>query len=164
MKRLAAIPLTIVMILTFIPTMVGADQSAVQTAIEKINAIGTVNTYSRVAIEQARSAYNGLTDEEKAWVTNLSVSEVLEETASVYPRSPKFFWGEHFLFLLVDETAITPFGVYGDSFFILLAEQCQKNLRFFKIALQLAKKSIFKIGKVLEKQNYLWYVYCENNG
>ena len=49
-----------------------ADQIAADIAIRAIDAIGTVNTYSRLAIADARSAYNALTDAQKALVTNLS--------------------------------------------------------------------------------------------
>ncbi len=49
-----------------------ADQIAADAAIRAIDAIGTVNTYSRLAIADARSAYNALTDAQKALVTNAS--------------------------------------------------------------------------------------------
>ncbi len=49
-----------------------ADRLAAQVAIDKINAIGTVNTYSRVAIAEARTAYEGLSQDQKALVTNHS--------------------------------------------------------------------------------------------
>ncbi|MBR4282979.1 MAG: hypothetical protein IKT35_04615, partial [Clostridia bacterium] len=56
------------------------DQIAAQNAIDKINAIGTVNTYSRLAIADARSAYNALTDAQKNLVTNLDKLTAAETT------------------------------------------------------------------------------------
>ena len=47
-----------------------ADKAAADAVSEKINAIGTVTLESKAAIEAARSAYDALTDAQKALVTN----------------------------------------------------------------------------------------------
>jgi hypothetical protein len=47
-----------------------ANKTAADAVSEKINAIGTVTLESKAAIEAARSAYDALTDAQKALVTN----------------------------------------------------------------------------------------------
>ena len=47
-----------------------ADQAAANPVIEQINAIGTVTLDSKTAIEAARTAYDALTADQKALVTN----------------------------------------------------------------------------------------------
>ena len=47
-----------------------ADQTAANPVIEQINAIGTVTLDSKTAIEAARTAYDALTADQKALVTN----------------------------------------------------------------------------------------------
>ena len=47
-----------------------ADQAAANAVVEKIAAIGTVTLESKTAIEAARAAYDALTDDQKALVTN----------------------------------------------------------------------------------------------
>ncbi len=66
-----------------------ADQAAADAVIEKIDAIGTVTLDSKAAIEAARTAYDALTEEQKALVTNyktLTAAEAalkaLEEAAA----------------------------------------------------------------------------------
>ena len=50
-----------------------ADKAAAEAVVAQINAIGTVERSSKAAIEAARSAYEALTQEQKALVTNYSV-------------------------------------------------------------------------------------------
>ena len=52
---------------------------AVEAVIEKIQAIGTVTLESKAAIDEARNAYDALTDAQKELVTNLNVLERAEE-------------------------------------------------------------------------------------
>lgn len=52
---------------------------AVEAVIEKIGAIGTVTLESKAAIEEARRAYESLTEDQKKQVTNLDVLEKAEE-------------------------------------------------------------------------------------
>ncbi|MBO6305979.1 MAG: InlB B-repeat-containing protein, partial [Paludibacteraceae bacterium] len=50
-----------------------ADHAAADAVIDKINAIGTpITATSQTAIEEARAAYNALTDTQKGYVTNYS--------------------------------------------------------------------------------------------
>lgn len=51
---------------------------AVEAVIEKIGAIGTVTLESKAAIEEARRAYEGLTEDQKKLVTNLGLLEAAE--------------------------------------------------------------------------------------
>ncbi len=56
-----------------------ADQLMAQSVIDKIHAIGNVNTYSRIAITDARKSYDGLSDVQKALVTNLNLLTAAEK-------------------------------------------------------------------------------------
>ena len=58
------------------------NQKAADAVIEKINTIGTVTLDSKNAIEAARAAYNALTAEQKALVTNYNVLTAAEKTLS----------------------------------------------------------------------------------
>lgn len=66
-----------------------ADQTAAKAVEKKINAIGEVTLESKEAIEDARAAYNALTEAQKALVTNLNTlieaekkyEKLLEENA-----------------------------------------------------------------------------------
>lgn len=55
-----------------------ADEKAAAAVIEKIGAIGTVTLESKAAIEEARRAYEGLTEDQKKLVTNLGLLEAAE--------------------------------------------------------------------------------------
>lgn len=55
------------------------DQAAAQPVIEKINAIGEVTLDSQNAIQEAREAYESLTEAQKALVTNADVLEKAEK-------------------------------------------------------------------------------------
>ncbi len=55
-----------------------ANQAAADAVIEKINAIGTVTLESEEAIEAARTAYNALSDVQKALVANLETLTAAE--------------------------------------------------------------------------------------
>lgn len=55
------------------------DQAAADTVFEMIAAIGTVTKDSQAAIEAARSAYNALTDDQKALVTNYEALATAEK-------------------------------------------------------------------------------------
>ncbi len=55
-----------------------ADQAAADAVKAKIDAIGTVTPDSGAAIADARAAYDGLTDAQKALVTNYSVLTAAE--------------------------------------------------------------------------------------
>lgn len=57
-----------------------ADKAAADKVIEKISAIGTVTLESENAITVARTAYNALTDAQKALVTNYSALTTAEAT------------------------------------------------------------------------------------
>ena len=57
-----------------------ADQAAADAVKAKIDAIGTVTPDSGAAIADARAAYDGLTDAQKALVTNYSVLTAAEGT------------------------------------------------------------------------------------
>ena len=59
-----------------------ADQAAADAVIEKIDAIGTVSKDSKAAIKAARAAYDALTADQKALVTNYSTLTAAEETLS----------------------------------------------------------------------------------
>ena len=50
--------------------------------MEKIDAIGTVSKDSKAAIKAARAAYDALTADQKALVTNYSTLTAAEETLS----------------------------------------------------------------------------------
>ena len=56
------------------------NQAAADAVAEKINAIGTVTLASKNAIKAAQEAYNGLSDEQKALVSNYAVLTAAEET------------------------------------------------------------------------------------
>ncbi|MCD7859937.1 MAG: PQQ-binding-like beta-propeller repeat protein, partial [Firmicutes bacterium] len=56
-----------------------ANQAAADSVISLIDAIGTVTLDSEEAIEAARAAYDGLTEEQKALVTNLDTLTAAEE-------------------------------------------------------------------------------------
>ena len=56
------------------------EEHAVEWAIQLIDRVGVVSLDSKAAIEAARTAYNGLNDEQKALVTNLDVLEIAEKT------------------------------------------------------------------------------------
>lgn len=58
------------------------NQKAADAVIEKINTIGTVTLDSKNAIEAARAAYDALTAEQKALVTNYNVLTAAEKTLS----------------------------------------------------------------------------------
>ena len=58
-----------------------ADQKAAQAVMDKINAIGEVSLNSGKSIQEARKAYEALTQDQKALVTNLNV---LEEAENAY--------------------------------------------------------------------------------
>ena len=55
-----------------------ADRNAAKSVMEKIEAIGEVTLESKAAIEEARNAYDALTDAQKELVTNLSLLEAAE--------------------------------------------------------------------------------------
>ena len=59
-----------------------ADKAAADAVSEKIAAIGTVTLNSKNAIEDARSAYNALTTDQKALVANYNVLTAAEKTLS----------------------------------------------------------------------------------
>ena len=66
-----------------------ADQAAADAVIAKINAIGTVTLDSKAAIEAARAAYDALTADQKALVSNYNVLTAAEEALSaLLPHSP----------------------------------------------------------------------------
>ena len=52
------------------------NEKAAHVVVDKINAIGTVTAESLSLIKDAENAYNALTTEQKAYVTNLNVLEV----------------------------------------------------------------------------------------
>lgn len=64
-----------------------ADQDAADAAIAKINAIGTVTLKSKKAIDEARKAYDGLTDAQKALVP-ASVVKTLTDAETAYSNLP----------------------------------------------------------------------------
>ena len=59
------------------------DQAAAQAAADLIDAIGTVTLDSKTAIEAARAAYEALTDDQKALVTNYETLTAAEERLEV---------------------------------------------------------------------------------
>lgn len=63
------------------------NQNVAALAVEKINAIGAVTVNSKTKIETARTAYNGLTQKQKALVSNYNVLLLAEETYSKLNRS-----------------------------------------------------------------------------
>lgn len=63
------------------------NKNAAALAIEKIAAIGTVTVNSKTKIETARTAYNGLTEKQKALVTNYKVLTLAEQTYSKLDNS-----------------------------------------------------------------------------
>jgi LPXTG-motif cell wall-anchored protein len=70
------------------------DKAAADAAMEKISAIGAVTKDSKIAIEAARAAYNELTIEQKAMVTNYEILTAAEKTLSdlnkpVNPDNPQ---------------------------------------------------------------------------
>ena len=60
-----------------------ANKTAADAVSEKINAIGTVTLESKAAIEAARSAYDALTDAQKALVTNYETLTAAEASLKV---------------------------------------------------------------------------------
>ena len=56
------------------------DQEAAQAVSDLINAIGDVTLDSKAAIDAARTAYDALTEDQKAYVTNLPTLTAAEET------------------------------------------------------------------------------------
>jgi hypothetical protein len=71
-----------------------ADQAAADAVSEQIAAIGTVTKDSKAAIEAARAAYDALTDEQKALVTNYETLTAAEEMLAdlnkpVDPNNPQ---------------------------------------------------------------------------
>jgi len=60
-----------------------ADQAAADVVTEKIAAIGTVTLDSKTPIKEARTAYDALTAEQKALVTNYAVLTAAEERLEV---------------------------------------------------------------------------------
>ncbi len=60
-----------------------ADQVAAQVVMDLINAIGRVNTYSELKITEARRAYEALTPEQQALVTNLATLTAAEEAFAI---------------------------------------------------------------------------------
>jgi hypothetical protein len=70
-----------------------ADKAAADAVAEKIAAIGTVTKDSKAAIEAARAAYNALTAEQKALVTNYETLTAAEKVLAdlnkpVDPNNP----------------------------------------------------------------------------
>ena len=57
-----------------------ADKAAAKAVVEKINAIGKVTLESEKAITDARTAYDALTETQKALVDNLATLEAAEKT------------------------------------------------------------------------------------
>lgn len=57
-----------------------ADKAAANTVIGKINAIGTVTLDKEAVVQEARMAYNALTDAQKALVSNYSTLTAAEST------------------------------------------------------------------------------------
>lgn len=65
-----------------------ADQQAADEVIAKIADIGTVSYFSNKKISTARSAYNALTDDQKALVSNVSVLTAAEAAlAEIYAQA-----------------------------------------------------------------------------
>ena len=60
-----------------------ADQAAAQAVADLIDAIGTVTLDSKTAIEAARAAYEALTDDQKALITNYETLTAAEERLEV---------------------------------------------------------------------------------
>ena len=67
---------------TFAIVVDAADQSAVDAAVQAINAIGTVDANSKDAVEAARAAYDALSDTQKSLVSDEALSTLTSaETA-----------------------------------------------------------------------------------
>ena len=60
-----------------------ADQAAADAVVEKIEAIGTVTLDSQAAIEAARTAYDALTESQKALVANYETLTAAEASLKV---------------------------------------------------------------------------------
>ena len=87
-----------------------ADKAAADAVIEQIAAIGTVTKNSEAAIAAARAAYDALTGEQKALVTNLNVLTAAETAFAelnkpVVPNIPQT--GDHIL--------IVPFALIASA-------------------------------------------------
>ena len=65
-----------------------ADQIAADAVTEKIAAIGTVTLESKTAIDTARTAYDALTDEQKALVTNYETLTAAEKALADLTDNP----------------------------------------------------------------------------
>lgn len=76
------------------------NQNVAALAVEKIQAIGTVTVNSKTKLETARTVYNGLTEKQKALVSNYKVLLLAEETYSKLNRS-------------VANASVTGLGTYG---------------------------------------------------
>jgi len=71
-----------------------ADELAAMAVIDLIDAIGTVTLESEAAISAADTAYNALTDEQKALVTNLDVLEAAKTAyAALSTPAPAAYQG-----------------------------------------------------------------------
>lgn len=57
-----------------------ANKEVAKVVIEKIDALGTITLESKEALEEARAAYDALTDDQKALVNNISVLTEAEKT------------------------------------------------------------------------------------
>lgn len=55
-------------------------QATAQPVVDKINSLGSITADSKTAVKEARKAYDGLSDMEKAYVTNYSVLVDAENT------------------------------------------------------------------------------------
>lgn len=62
------------------------DQEAAQAVSDLINAIGDVTLDSKAAIDAARTAYDALTEDQKAYVTNLLTLTAAEELMQSWHR------------------------------------------------------------------------------
>ena len=68
-----------------------ADKAAAQSVDSKITAIGVVTLDSQAAIDEARAAYESLTDQQKELVTKLDVLTSAEETLEQLKEQPVVF-------------------------------------------------------------------------
>ena len=66
-----------------------ADKAAAAAVDKKIEAIGEVSLESKETIDEARSAYNGLTEEQKGYVTKLDILEAAEKTYAELKEAAK---------------------------------------------------------------------------
>ncbi len=66
-----------------------ANKAAAEAVIEKIDAIGTVTLDSKEAIEEARAAYEALTEAQKALVTNLETLTKAEADYAALTAEPE---------------------------------------------------------------------------